>query len=134
MNGTRADSLPLEPLLHAYLDAGLPPLDSLGARAMAVLSARDGFLAHDRFDHVSDGVFQDELVRFYQGCVSPALHTDQVVRKARVIRHAVTHLCHCTDSMARKLKRCLVADGAYFVGGLGPSFWSAIAQAICPDA
>jgi uncharacterized protein (DUF2461 family) len=134
MKGSQLDSLPLEPLLHAYIQAGVPAPESLGLRAQAVLSAKESFLSADFLDHVPDGVFQTAMVSFYEACVNPALHTDRIIRKARVIRHALTHLRHGQEPLLQKLDRCLKPDGPYFVVGLGPSFWSAIVEALRPEA
>src|SRR5437588_767032 len=134
MKGNRPDPLPLEPLLHAYCQAGVPTPESLGPRAQAVLSAKESFLSSEFLDRVPDGVFQTAIVSFYEACVTPALHSDRIIRKARVIRHALTHLCHGQDPLPQKLERCLKPDGPYFVVGLGPSFWSAILQALRPEA
>ncbi len=134
MKGSRLDPLPLEPLLHAYTQDGVSALDSLGPRAQAVLSAKESLLAPDFIDRASDPIFEEAIARFYEVCVTPALHTERVIRKARVIRHALTHLRHGQDPLPQKLERCLSPDGPYFVVGLGPSFWSAVAQGLRPEA
>src|SRR5688572_15915697 len=107
MNGCHSRPLPLEPLLHAYVEGGFPDAAARGARAVAVLSAYETFLETSKRDAMSDGVFQEHLVRFYEACVQPALHTDRVIRRARVIRHALTHLLHGRESMPDKLALCL---------------------------
>src|SRR5438876_11887866 len=99
MKGIPSEFLPLEPLLHVYVGAGVPSAEALGARAQAVLAARTSFLKTEYLEQAPDSGFQTEIVRFYEAVVGPPLHADRVVRKARVIRHAVTHLCHCTDPL-----------------------------------
>src|SRR5262249_61211023 len=42
------------------------------------------------------------------------------------------HLMRSRDPLPVRLDRCLASAGTYFVAGLGPAFWSAVAQAIEP--
>ena len=134
MKEPRLAPLPLEPLLQAYVQAGICAPGTLGQRAQAVVSAKEMFLNPAFLEQAPDGVFQTAILRFYDACISPALHGDRVIRRARVIRHALTHLCHCNDPLPAKLERFTDADGPYFIEGLGPSFWSALAQALKPEA
>src|SRR5262245_22686427 len=110
MKGILSEPFPLEPLLHAYVQAGVPCADALGPRAKAVLGARSTFLSAEFLDRAPDSSFQTEILRFYEACVSPPLHANRVLRKARVIRHAVTHLCHCSEPLPSRLARCVNAN------------------------
>lgn len=132
-------SLPLAPLLRAYCDAGaLPPeeltrLPEWGTRFRAILDARDGLLSEPFLTGAGQSDFQAALTAFYTACQAPALHTDILQRRAGIVRHALGHLVRCPDPLPQKLERCLVADGPYHIAGLGPSFWSALAQALDPQ-
>jgi MoxR-like ATPase len=83
-------------------------------------------------DGAGDADFTDALTRFYERCVAPPLHAKVLRRRAGVVRHALSHLLRCSDPLVRKVERCLAADGPYHVAGLGPSFWSAVVQALDP--
>src|SRR5579885_257941 len=138
MRGPRRPSLPLVPLLRAYLDAGPPAeehlaeLPDLGPRFRAILAARPDLLCEHFLDTAGSAAFQTALVRFYEACVRPALHVEALRRRFGIVRHALTHLLCCRDPLAVKAARCLAADGPYHVAGLGPAFWSALFQALDP--
>src|SRR5262249_38748242 len=138
MKGIAPDRLPLEPLLHAYTEAGVPDLaglerlPGLGPRFTAILAARETLAGLDWLDRTPDGIFQTVIVQFYEACVWPPLHAARLRSRARVVRHALTPLLNCPDPLPQKIERCLLADGPYFIAGLGPAFWSALAQAIDP--
>ncbi len=136
MRVSRRQQLPLLPLLRAYggsLSAvDLDRLPALGARFAAVRSARGDVLAEAFLDGAAPDDFAAALVRFYEACVRPPLHVDVVRRRAGMVRHALGHLLRGSEPLARKAERCLRADGAYYVPGLGPSFWSALFQALDP--
>src|SRR5262249_56409838 len=61
------------------------------------------------------------------------LFPETVRRRAGLVRHAVHHLLRSRDPGALKFDRCAATDGPYFVAGLGPSFWSALLQALDPE-
>src|SRR5262249_9005779 len=134
----RCEALPLTPLLHAYLQprltavAGLHQLRGRGPRFAAVLSATTRFLASDFLDRAGEGELRDEVLRFYQAVVSLPLHTETVQRRAGFLRHALGHLLRGGGSLPARLDACLSPGGSYHVAGLGPAFWSAAAQALCP--
>jgi hypothetical protein len=136
------ERLPLQPLLHAYVGAGLPgtaelgKLPGLGSRFRAILAATATFLDDTLLDRrLPTEEFQSVLVRFYESCVQPfPLHAERLRRKTGTIRHGLAHLLRCPDPLPQKLQRCLAADGPYFVAGLGPTFWSAVAQGLRPDS
>ena len=53
--------------------------------------------------------------------------------RAGIVRHALTYLLHGRDPLPVKAAACLEVPGAYHVAGLGPSFWSAVLQALAPS-
>jgi hypothetical protein len=129
--------LPLAPLLHAYRVrmpgvADLGRLPGFGPRFAAVLGATARFLSPDYLDSTSDPDFCDAIRQFYDACVDPPLHGEALQRKAGVVRHGLVHLLRGRGLVATKLAGCLSSGGAYFVAGIGPSFWSAVAQALSP--
>jgi hypothetical protein len=138
MTGSCGERLPLIPLVRAYVDVGVPSvaelgrLPGLGPRLRAVQSATATFLDDSFLDAAADDTFLTALVRSYEACVAPPLHVDCLRRRAGIVRHAMGHLLRCPDPLAQKLHRCLTPDSPYFVAGLGPSFWSAVAQGLRP--
>ena len=139
MTARLRERLPLPPLLHAYVEAGLlgpaelGALPGLGPRFRAVLSAASTFLSEDFLNRASEEALQAALLRFYAACVEPPLHAERLRRRSGIVRHALGHLLRCPEPLPQKLQRCLAADGPYFVAGLGPSFWSALAQGLRPN-
>src|SRR5207248_224484 len=129
---------PVGPLLRAYRDAGLPSAEDLsqlpefGPRFRAVLAAPGEFLSKAYVDRASEVEYQSALGRFYEACVPHALHAPALLRRAGVVRHALSHLLRCPDPLPQKAERCLAPGGPYHVTGLGPSFWSALFQALDP--
>jgi 5-methylcytosine-specific restriction enzyme B len=138
MRASSRGGLPLAPLLHAYAreappgPAELAVLPGLGPRFGAVLSAPATFLSPDFLDRAGDDELADALVRFYDDCVRPPLHAESLRRRAPFVRHALAFLLRGRDPLPAKLDALLDPAGAYHVPGLGPSFWSALAQALAP--
>jgi hypothetical protein len=138
MRGSTRRCLPLLPLLRTYTEAGLAPAEHLGRlaewgpRFQAVLTARRQWLSEAFLDQASDTEFLAALTAFYQACVPEALHFDALRRRAGMVRHALGHLLRCPEALAVKMERCLVVEGPYHVAGLGPAFWSALAQGLDP--
>jgi MoxR-like ATPase len=130
--------LPPQPLLHAYSSRGLPSiaelhqLPGLGSRFAAILGATARFLYPDFLGTASEDTFREALVRFYEAVHPLPLHTQTVRRRAGFLRHALAHFLHGQDPMPAKLEACLSSSGAYRVAGLGPAFWSALAQGLAP--
>jgi hypothetical protein len=126
-------------LLRAYTDAGilgpedLGRLPLLGPRFQAIHTARSELLSPLFVEGAGDADFRAALHRFYEACVQPALHPEIVALRAGIVRHALGHLLRSVDPLPLKLERCLAADGPYHVAGLGPAFWSALAQALDPE-
>jgi 5-methylcytosine-specific restriction protein B len=138
MNTSTRERLPLAPLLHAYTRAGVPSLGEmhhlplLGPRFAAILSATVKFLFADFLEQSSTAELSEALARFYEACVQPPLHVETLRRRAGIARHALIYLLRGRDPWPVKAAACLDASGAYHVAGLGPSFWSAVLQALQP--
>ena len=136
MKTSTRQHLPLAPLLHAYTRAGVPSmgelhhLPNLGPRFAAILSATVKFLFADFLDNASAADLGDAVVRFYEACVQPPLHVETLRRRAGIVRHGLAYLLCGRDPLPIKAAACLDASGAYHVAGLGPSFWSALLQAL----
>jgi 5-methylcytosine-specific restriction protein B len=131
--------LPLAPLLHAYTRAGvlsmgeLQHLPNLGPRFGAILSATAKFCFPDFLENASTNELSDVLVRFYEACVQPPLHVETLRRRAGIVRHGLMYLLRGRDPLSVKAAACLEVSGTYHVAGLGPSFWSALLQALSPS-
>ncbi|HTU90839.1 MAG TPA: DUF2461 family protein [Gemmataceae bacterium] len=130
--------LPLAPLLHAYTRAGVPSMGELhhlpylGPRFAAILSATAKFFFPAFLENAAANEMSDALLRFYEAYVQPPLHVETVRRRAGIVRHALAYLLRGRDPLPVKAAACLEVSGAYHVAGLGPSFWSALLQALSP--
>ncbi len=131
-------SLPLQPLLHAYCHGrpgGLPDLEQWpgwGSRLAAIGSARDQFLFARFLETAPDSDLRPHLERFYDHCVPRGHHRAMLARSLGLVRHGLVHLLQGLDPLPRRLENCLSSRGPYYVAGLGPAFWGAIAQALSP--
>jgi hypothetical protein len=134
----RQQFLPLVPLVRAYADAGILPVEGLaavpvlGPRFRAILAAPTGLLREAFVDGASETEFRDAVVAFYRDCVQPPLQLAALKRRTGLVRHALGHLLRSRDPLAPKVDRFLSVQGAYHVPGLGPAFWSALCQALDP--
>ncbi len=132
------ESLPLAPLLHAYtasapLPARLGEVPGLGRRFAAIRAVAAGLLAPGFLDAAPDAAFRDALLAFYEAVVAPPLHGGTLQRRIGIVRHGVAMLARGREPLPVKLEQCLQPNGAYFVAGLGPAFWSALVQGLDPD-
>jgi hypothetical protein len=138
MKATSTQPLPLDPLLHAYLNPGISQVEALGqvagigARFSAILGARAAFLCEDALDHLSADDFSAALTQFYTACVDPPLYSETLARNAGIVRHALGHVLAGADPLPARLNHCLASGGPYYIAGLGPAFWSAVLQGIDP--
>ncbi len=138
MRAPRGQPLPVVPLLRAYAaaapgDAAADAVPGLGPRRRAIRAARDGLLSETFLAGASESDFQATLLRFYEAVTTAPLHGETVSRRAGMLRHGLGHVLRCPDPLPQRLGRCLSADGAYHVPGVGPAFWSAVAQALDPE-
>ncbi len=137
MHTSTRNRLPLAPLLHAYTGR-LPGLGELGrlpgpgSRFAAVQGASAKFLFTDYIDNAPDAELAEALARFYDACVDPPLHGAALRRRVGLVRHGLAHLLRGREALPAKAAACLDSRGPYFVPGLGPSFWSALLQGLCP--
>jgi len=136
MRSARRAPFPLEPLLHAYLAAGVRPLaemtrlPGLGRRFEAIVSATARFLYGDFLDKADAEAWREVLISFYAAMGD---YPDDVVReRAGFVRHAVSALLRSRAPWSVKLAACLEPTGPYRVVGLGPSFWSGLLQGLSP--
>ncbi|HLJ94021.1 MAG TPA: DUF2461 family protein [Gemmataceae bacterium] len=136
MKLSRHQRLPLVPLLQTYRASGIPGLDELatlpglGVRFRTIQAARTKFLNEDFLDSAHESAFEAAVVGFYEQCVPLPLHSETLRRRAAIVRHGLDHLLRCAEPLPQKLERCLAANGPYHVSGLGPTFWSALVQAL----
>ncbi|MBM3983593.1 MAG: hypothetical protein FJ304_25650, partial [Planctomycetes bacterium] len=116
----RSRTLPLVPLLAAFRAApsagapALPPVGSADTDPPEALAAA--------------------VRAFAEAALPIPFHADLVAAQVKFLRHALNHLARGEDPLADRLARCAAPGGAYFVPGLGPGFWSALASATVPDA
>lgn len=121
---------PPGPLLNVYCTRQADPIL---AERTAALDTAQRLLAPAWLDSAKPADFAESLVAAYEQLVPFPCHTALLHAQAGLIRHGLTHLVRCPDPMPDKLARCLAADGAYRVLGLGRVFWSSICQAIDPQ-
>src|SRR5262245_56160726 len=139
MRTTRRPRWPLGPALSAYTAAGIPTLESLasiskfGPRINAVLRAPATWLNQHFLERADDDEFSQQLDGFYEQVVSPPLFAATLRRQAASVRRGVEHLLGSRDSLPVRIHRCLNREGAFAVSGVGPAFWSAVAQSIDPS-
>ena len=92
--------------------------DLYGLTPEAFIAARDTLVNLAWLDRTPDGIFQTAIVQFYEACVSPPLHSDRLLSRARVVRHALTHVesVHRDASRLQKRNGCCAlpnpGDGA----------------------
>src|SRR5262245_39688860 len=126
--------LPLGPLLHAFTARGVPGLSdlhnlpTLGPRFEAVLGASSRLLSGNFLDEAAPGQLLSSLARFHDAVVPLPLHAATLSARAGFLRHALGFLLRGEGAWPTRLQACLERGGAYRVPGLGPSFWSAVAQ------
>lgn len=123
--------LPLDPLVRAYADSGRR---AVGDRVAAIRNARVDWFNDAFLDAASLVDFAAAIVGFYTATVDPPLHAIVLTRRAGLVRHGIAHLLRNADPLPIKLGRCLDIGGPYREPGLGASFWTAVAQALDPDA
>lgn len=116
--------VPLGPLLDQFRST--PPAAPTAAEA--AIRAADWL----RADH-SDADLADKLTAFADAVLPLPFHRGVIARRVRLIRYALNHLARGHDPLPTRFGRCVDPAGMYHVAGLGPSFWSAVAQALDPD-
>lgn len=120
-NANRSRTLPLIPLLAAFRAAGASAPEP-SARVPAVSAA---FL-----DTATDKQLVAALARFADVRLPVNFHPGVISERVRFIRHALNHLLRGQDPLPERLARCVTPGEVYFVPGLGPGFWSALAATV----
>jgi 5-methylcytosine-specific restriction protein B len=124
------DSQRLRALVHVYLAEERP---RASPRTAAVRSARADWLKTDFLDAADESVLGQRLIKFY-ACVADApIHGDALARRVRSVRYGLNHLLRGADPLPMRFEHCVRPDGAYYVPGLGRSFWAGVMQATDPD-
>jgi len=98
----------------------------------AIGSARQEFLNTDFLETAPEQKLRPRLERFYDACMPLPLHREALLRRVGLVRHGLMHLLQGRDPLPYRLQNCLSPRGPYFVAGLGPQFWGAVAQALGP--
>jgi hypothetical protein len=120
------------------MGAGIPALESLaalptlGRRIDAVLRARGAWLNDQFLRSASDHEFAEKVAEFYEQVVPSPFFSASLRRHSSRVRRGVEHLTQSTEEIAVKINRCLNRRGVFAVAGIGPAFWSAIAQSLDP--
>jgi hypothetical protein len=104
----------------------------LGRRIDAVLRARGAWLNDQFLRGASDEEFLEQVAEFYEHVVPAPFFGTSLRRHAGRIRRGVEHLAQSADEIAVRINRCLNRKGVFAVPGVGPAFWSAIAQSLDP--
>lgn len=116
----RSRTLPLVPLLASFRTAHAAPASALPAVGCADTATADELAAAVR--------------AFLDASLPVSFHSDLVAAQVKFLRHALNHLSRGEDPLADRLARCVAPGEAYFVPGLGPGFWSALAAGAHPAA
>ena len=99
---------------------------------------RGSFLVHgngawpkpDSLLHLPDQQLSETLRAFAEHSLPVLWHSVVFGRRLPLLRHALEHLFRGHDSFAERLARCVTPGEAYHIPGLGPGFWSRIAELI----
>src|SRR5437588_2037028 len=123
-------SLPPGPLLAGFRAAagGGPNLLPDAVRTAAGRWLHAAFL-----DAADDAALAAELFAFSSAVHPFPLHPPAADRRVRFARHAANHLLRGQDPLPERLARCATPGEAYFVPGLGLTFWTAVVKALDPD-
>jgi hypothetical protein len=90
-------------------------------------------LLNPRFaDEASDRDFVDAAARFYEAISNPSLFGGTLIQYGERLRRGVRHILESNDPLPVRIQRCLNGRGVFAVPGLGPAFWSAVAQGTDP--
>lgn len=118
-HGFPAGSLPLVPLLAQFRCSRLtepnPPV--------AVLSVQ--FL-----DTATNEQLSLALREIATAVLPVPFHADLIADRTRTLRHAFNHLFRGSDPLPDRVARCVTPGEAYFVAGVGPGLWAALAQQV----
>src|SRR5215218_5848409 len=117
---------PYQPLLRTFLAEER----TIQSRELALMSAQGDWLNPTFLDSADEPTLRGRLLGFYE-CISDVpFHCDTLGKRVRLVRHGLNHLVRGQDPLPIKVEHCVKPNEAYYVHGLGLSFWSAIAQAL----
>jgi hypothetical protein len=123
--------LPLGPLLTAFRGSPVRAVDQPAWQA--IRTSAKTWLNPTFLDAAADPQFGAAVAAFHAAVEPVPLHRPWTDRRGRFLRHALNHLLRGQDPLAERLARCIGPEEPYFVAGLGPTFWAAVAKAIDPD-
>jgi hypothetical protein len=122
-HANRSRPLPLIPLLSAFrASRGTAVEPSLFAPTITA----------EFLDTASDEQLAVLLSHFAEVQLPVNFHPGAISERVRFIRHALNHLLRGQDALPERLARCVTPGEVYFVAGLGPGFWSAVAAEVDP--
>jgi 5-methylcytosine-specific restriction enzyme B len=123
-HGHRSRTFPLAPLLATFRSARA---SASGVSQIApVLSVA-----------VLDTGTTDQLTLALSALAESVLpvgyHPARIAARVPFLRHALNHLFRGADPLPDRLARCVTPGEAYFVAGVGPGLWSALAASAEPE-
>jgi uncharacterized protein (DUF2461 family) len=122
-HANRSRTFPLVPLLSAFR-AARTPAPERGPFPPA--------LTAEFLDTATDEQLATALSQFAEVQLPVNFHPGVISERVRFIRHALNHLVRGQDPLPERLARCVAPGEAYFVPGLGPGLWSALAAGLEP--
>lgn len=121
----------VEPLLVSFRETKTTVKES--PRDAAIRGARKGWLNERFLDTAQPERLTAKLTAFYRAALPIAWHEPLLELRVGALRHGLNHLLRGRDPLSARYERCARPAEAYYVPGLGPTFWSAIVKALDPD-
>jgi MoxR-like ATPase len=118
-HGSRSPALPLGPLIAAFRPSARSHPPTLGIPFL---------------ESATNGQLIVALHEIADAALPVSFHTALIAERAKFLRHALNHLFRGADPLADRVARCASPDGIYFVAGVGPAFWAALAETAHPGA
>ena len=125
MNPRRHDfprTYPLGPLLEQFR--------AQASQSLPVAAAP--WLSSEFLDGATDDALREALSSFYAATHPVAFHALAARQRVRLVRHGLNHLLRGQDSLPDRLARCVTPGEAYYIPGLGPTFWAHVVKATDP--
>lgn len=116
-HGFQSGSLPLVPMLAQFRRS----------RATEPRPATAG-LSAQFLDTATNEQLSVALREVASAVLPVSFHAPLIAERVRFLRHALNHLFRGSDPLPDRLARCMTPGEAYFVAGVGPGLWSALAQ------
>src|SRR5262245_29304812 len=120
----RSRAYPLPPLLAAFRASSSGAIDHFAHSRLLTVA----FL-----DTASDVELATNLNAVAETVLPVTFHGPTLARRVRFLRHGLNHLFRAADPLPDRLARCVTPGDPYFVSGLGPGFWSAVATCVETD-